>query len=114
MSSAGGIKKNQSNNVVALRSVPAKVANAQGSSIKNVSLQDTFKVAKGTSDYHQLVNKPARVSTLVPVDEAHATLEADMNVMALSEVFGDLGSEFKMDAKDLEFLQQLDEKGLLA
>lgn len=113
MSSAGRITKNQSN-VVALRSVPAKAASAQGASTKNVSLPDSFKVAKGTSDYDQLVNKPARVSTLVPVDEAHATLEADMNVMALSEVFGDLGSEFNMDAKDLEFLQQLDEKGLLA
>ena len=113
MSSAGRITKNQSN-VVALRSASAGAASTQEGLQKKVGPQDTFKIARNTSDYDQMVNKPARVSNLVPVDEAHATLAADMNAMALSEVFGDLGSEFEMDAKDLEFLQQLEKKGLLA
>jgi len=113
MSSAGRITKNQSN-VVALRPVSSTASKTTDAVRQGAVARDVFKVAKGNSDYENLVNKPAKVSTLIPVQEAHATLEADMNAMALSEVFGDLGSEFKMDAKDLEFLQQLDEKGLLA
>lgn len=113
MSSAGRITKNQSN-VVAFKPTSASASTTTSGARASAPVRDVFKVAKGNADYENLVNKPAKVSSLVPVDEAHATLEADMNAMALSEVFGDLGSEFKMDAKDLEFLQQLDEKGLLA